>query len=154
MILNNLENVTLNDDDSFLVDAAIYYVKSSYYDTTAPKEDSSGKDAQTKFSVLFYDENSNTSVVKWQPLTGRTHQIRVHLKYIGHPIANDAKYGGETYNDFDINQKNAHEETKFEDEEGLYTPSLIDNMWLRFWLHAHEYIYKENKKRINSKGQK
>jgi 23S rRNA-/tRNA-specific pseudouridylate synthase len=33
------------------------------------------------------------SVVKCYPLTGRTHQIRVHLKHLGYPIANDQMYG-------------------------------------------------------------
>jgi len=48
---------------------------------------------------MFYNESSNTTVLKCFPLTGRTHQIRVHLKSIGHPIANDIKYGGVLYND-------------------------------------------------------
>ena len=34
------------------------------------------------------------ALVACEPLTGRTHQIRAHLKHLGHPIANDARYGG------------------------------------------------------------
>ncbi|QRW12676.1 RNA pseudouridine synthase [Ceratobasidium sp. AG-Ba] len=51
-----------------------------------------GKHAKTVFNRLFYDPVSNTSVLHCQPLTGRSHQIRVHLQYIGHPVANDPVY--------------------------------------------------------------
>ncbi|KAJ1306110.1 hypothetical protein OPQ81_010821 [Rhizoctonia solani] len=51
-----------------------------------------GKYAKTIFNRLFYDPVSNTSVLHCQPLTGRSHQIRVHLQFIGHPIANDPVY--------------------------------------------------------------
>jgi 23S rRNA pseudouridine955/2504/2580 synthase len=34
------------------------------------------------------------SWVELKPLTGRTHQLRVHLEYLGHPIIGDGKYGG------------------------------------------------------------
>lgn len=51
-----------------------------------------GKDAETIFRRISYDPESNTSVVKCFPQTGRTHQIRVHLQFIGHPIANDPIY--------------------------------------------------------------
>lgn len=37
-------------------------------------------------------------MVKIIPLTGKLHQIRIHLSYIGHPIANDSKYGNKTFN--------------------------------------------------------
>lgn len=50
------------------------------------------KEAKTRFKFKFYDEKSNTSVIKCYPVTGRTHQIRVHLKYLGFPIANDQMY--------------------------------------------------------------
>ncbi|KAK9454152.1 pseudouridine synthase [Dipodascopsis uninucleata] len=49
-----------------------------------------GKPATTIFKRLSY--NGTTSVVRCRPLTGRTHQIRVHLQYLGHPIANDPIY--------------------------------------------------------------
>ena len=38
--------------------------------------------------------NGRTSLVEVTPLHGRTHQIRLHLQFLGHPIANDAAYGG------------------------------------------------------------
>ena len=56
------------------------------------------KFSETKFEKLFYDEKSNTSVVICKPKTGRTHQIRIHLKYLGFPIANDPCYGGIVFN--------------------------------------------------------
>jgi 23S rRNA-/tRNA-specific pseudouridylate synthase len=78
-------------------------------------------------------------------MTGQTNQIRLHLQHIGFPIANYPKYGGVTFNDFDIETaKNHHEETKLEDDElkELYTPKLVEDMCLKFWLHAFQYIYK------------
>ncbi|KAG2734651.1 hypothetical protein G9P44_002657 [Scheffersomyces stipitis] len=51
-----------------------------------------GKDAKTAFRRVSYDPEHDTSIVKCIPLTGRTHQIRVHLQYLGHPIANDPIY--------------------------------------------------------------
>ncbi|AOW29623.1 RluA family pseudouridine synthase [Candida albicans L26] len=54
-----------------------------------------GKDAKTEFQRVSYDPITNTSVVKCHPLTGRTHQIRVHLQFLGYPIANDPIYSSE-----------------------------------------------------------
>lgn len=53
-----------------------------------------GKPSITKFERLSY--NGKTSVVRCKPMTGRTHQIRVHLRYLGYPIANDPLYGNGT----------------------------------------------------------
>lgn len=50
-----------------------------------------GKDAITHFTVL--KRYSNTTLVKCRLETGRTHQIRVHMAYIGHPVAGDPVYG-------------------------------------------------------------
>jgi len=51
-----------------------------------------GKEAKTRFFVE--SEFPTATLLKVKPLTGRTHQIRVHLKYIGHKILGDNYYGG------------------------------------------------------------
>lgn len=53
-----------------------------------------GKPSQTHYRVLRRDEN--TAVLALQPITGRTHQLRVHCAYMGFPILGDPQYGSET----------------------------------------------------------
>jgi len=55
------------------------------------------KPAQTSFTVVSYDEASDSTIVLVRPDTGRTHQIRLHAQYLQHPIANDPNYGGELF---------------------------------------------------------
>ncbi|QCK28551.1 RluA family pseudouridine synthase [Streptococcus pyogenes] len=50
-----------------------------------------GKEAVTRFTVL--ERFGDYSLVELQLETGRTHQIRVHMAYIGHPVAGDPLYG-------------------------------------------------------------
>lgn len=45
-----------------------------------------GKQALTRYLVLEYDSDSNIARVELKPVTGRSHQLRVHLAAIGHPI--------------------------------------------------------------------
>jgi 23S rRNA pseudouridine955/2504/2580 synthase len=52
-----------------------------------------GKSSQTGFKLL--ENYSHASWVEASPKTGRTHQIRVHCAYLGHPIVGDQKYGGD-----------------------------------------------------------
>ena len=52
-----------------------------------------GKPSQTRYQVLSYDAESNTSRVELEPITGRTHQLRVHMQALGHPIVGDTLYG-------------------------------------------------------------
>jgi 23S rRNA pseudouridine1911/1915/1917 synthase len=55
---------------------------------------SNGKTATTTYKVLKTD--GTHSLVELRPQTGRTHQLRVHMKYLKHPIVGDTLYGGET----------------------------------------------------------
>ena len=52
-----------------------------------------GKPAQTEFEVLDDDFQGDRALVKLKLLTGRTHQIRAHLAFIGCPVVGDAVYG-------------------------------------------------------------
>lgn len=54
----------------------------------------SGKHAVTKFKVLQRFKSKNQSLVACKLETGRTHQIRVHMSSIGHPLIGDTLYGG------------------------------------------------------------
>ncbi len=65
--------------------------------------DSSGDNAVTHYEVL--QEQHNISIVKCLLETGRTHQIRVHLSAIGHPILGDTLYGNKSSN---INRQLLH----------------------------------------------
>ncbi|NXU49203.1 RUSD2 protein, partial [Turnix velox] len=57
--------------------------------------DPKGRPCKTIFQRLSY--NGRSSVVRCLPLTGRTHQIRVHLQFLGHPIVNDPIYNMEAW---------------------------------------------------------
>ncbi|MAV25771.1 MAG: 23S rRNA pseudouridine(955/2504/2580) synthase [Gammaproteobacteria bacterium] len=50
----------------------------------------SGKPAETRFQVI--EQEGDYSLVNAWPVTGRTHQIRVHSAYLGHPVAGDDRY--------------------------------------------------------------
>lgn len=50
-----------------------------------------GKPSETRFRIL--EKFSQATLVQASPITGRTHQIRVHTQYTGHPIAWDDRYG-------------------------------------------------------------
>ncbi|MBR2725196.1 RluA family pseudouridine synthase [Candidatus Saccharibacteria bacterium] len=60
---------------------------------TTFKIDPNGKPAETFYKVM--KEDNEHSLLELSPTTGRTHQLRVHLKYLGHPIVGDTVYGGE-----------------------------------------------------------
>ena len=62
----------------------------------------SGKVSTTHFKPLKFNEQDNTTLVEATPITGRQHQIRVHLDSIGHSIVGDPIYGvdEQTANDY------------------------------------------------------
>ena len=54
-----------------------------------------GKPSETRFSVE--ERYVYATLVKASPVTGRTHQIRVHTQYAGHPFALDSNYGDKVF---------------------------------------------------------
>ena len=54
-----------------------------------------GQTAITHYRTLGFDPKRKLTLVECQLETGRTHQIRVHLSYLGHPLAGDTLYGGD-----------------------------------------------------------
>ncbi|MDX8360021.1 RluA family pseudouridine synthase [Cytobacillus sp. IB215316] len=75
--------------DKGTIDAPIGRDKRDRQSMTVTDEHS--KDAVTHFKVL--ERFNNYTVIECQLETGRTHQIRVHMKYIGYPLVGDPKYG-------------------------------------------------------------
>ena len=51
-----------------------------------------GKPSMTRWRVLHHDKDANTTRLELEPITGRSHQLRVHLNALGHPILGDALY--------------------------------------------------------------
>lgn len=51
-----------------------------------------GKPAKTLFQSIEYDVTTDQSRVRLEPVTGRSHQLRVHMMHIGHPIIGDKLY--------------------------------------------------------------
>ena len=58
------------------------------------KVDATGKQAETIYKIV--QTNGRVTQVQLHPLTGRTHQLRVHMLYIGHPIIGDTLYSQES----------------------------------------------------------
>jgi 23S rRNA pseudouridine1911/1915/1917 synthase len=60
---------------------------------SVPEDKELGKNAITHYKVL--ERFNYVTLLECQLETGRTHQIRAHMKFIGHPIFNDKRYGGD-----------------------------------------------------------
>ena len=109
-----------------------------------------GRDAKDRKKMCVTSENSKKAVTHFKVLkryedytllrlildTGRTHQIRVHMKYIGHPVYNDPVYG-KAYNDFgqflhsasiDFEQPTTHEHLHFECDVSKEFQDFLDTL--------------------------
>ena len=60
---------------------------------TVYPENDKGKNAVTHYRIL--ERFGYVTLIECELETGRTHQIRAHMKYLGHPLFNDARYGGD-----------------------------------------------------------
>ncbi len=74
------------------------------------KNNETSRDAKTEYELVktYKSQDVDYSLLKVYPLTGRTHQIRVHLASIGHPIIGDKKYGFKKTPNLDLNRPFLH----------------------------------------------
>ncbi|MDU4447767.1 MAG: RluA family pseudouridine synthase [Anaerococcus vaginalis] len=84
----------------------------------------SGRDAISKYEVI--SENNGYSLLKIKILTGRTHQIRVHMTYINHPLLGDPVYGNVKHK-FNLDHQLLHcHKLGFKDKNGIYREFCAD----------------------------
>ena len=92
--------------DSGLIDEALGAIEEDVSEKLSHVEKST-QDALTRFETLARfqvssdgpnAEPAHCSLLEIQPMTGRSHQIRRHLKHIGHPVIGDHRHGDETLN--------------------------------------------------------
>jgi len=89
-----------------------------------------GKYAKTEFNPLDYDEKLDTTLLECKPLTGRLHQIRLHLFHVKHPILGDPIYG----TSFEASDK--YLDMNITDEERLIATGAS-----RLMLHANTLLF-------------
>lgn len=89
-------------------------------------------------------------MIRAKPKTGRTHQIRIHLRYLGHPIANDPCYGGIVFNGIkDLDNPGfleCHQISQLNYENNEINPEEIsasEVMCYKIWLHAFNYRFEK-----------
>ena len=102
-----------------------------------------GKDSQTIIKPIEYNEKNDLTLIEAIPITGRQHQIRVHLYSVGHRIVGDPIYG------VDDQVAEAYLNKELNDEE-----RLIRTGSHRLWLHANylEFTYEGVIYKIHSKN--
>lgn len=95
------------------------------------------RDAQSHFRVIEYFKNA--ALVEIKPLTGRTHQIRVHMAAIGHPLLGDETYNPEKTALIDRHALHAHAlQFSFDGQEFSFESSLPHDMQ-----NAYELLKKD-----------
>ena len=106
-------------------------------------ENQQGKKSTTHVSALEFNKENNTTIIKAIPITGRQHQIRVHLDSIGHSILGDPIYG------VDEKIANNYLSKTLSNEQRLEATGAD-----RLMLHANNlsFTYKNKKYNISSKA--
>lgn len=119
-----------------------------------------GKPSRTDFIPLEYDEELDATLVGCYPLTGRTHQIRIHLFHVKHPILGDPIYGAsyEATNRY-LDGLQSEEERLIEHGASrllLHAQSLTFEYSSKFYVESKEdfeslkrTIYPKEKRRFN-----
>ena len=92
------------EDDHFIIEKSIY----KDGDRLDRIIDERGQYAKTEFNVIERFKNIGVTLVECKLYTGRTHQIRVHLKSINHPIIGDSLYNPESKYNKIVNRQMLH----------------------------------------------
>jgi 23S rRNA pseudouridine1911/1915/1917 synthase len=80
---------------SFIIDEAIG--RDPYNRKKISSRGRKKRSARTHFTPIAHSKDGSYTLLSAKPITGRTHQIRVHLKEHGHPIVGDMTYKGEKH---------------------------------------------------------
>ena len=93
--LTSLEGISM-EEDQILIDLPIGHSGEGKISREVILDENAhgAYPSKTLFKVL--DINHNKTLIQLKLLTGRTHQIRVHMSYLGHPLVGDELYGGST----------------------------------------------------------
>ena len=73
----------------------LFHDKSKNKTYVVKKKRNGVKEARLKYTLISHDEKTDSSTLRIKLYTGRTHQIRVQLAFMGHSILGDRKYGSE-----------------------------------------------------------
>lgn len=76
-----------------VIDAPLLRIDSEKTDEAKVIVDPQGQTAETTYKVIKTGTKNDWSLVELHPKTGRTHQIRVHMAHIAHPLIGDRRYG-------------------------------------------------------------
>lgn len=91
-----------------------------------------GLDAETHFSTLSKNDEEQISLVKCQPITGRTHQIRAHLDFQNLPVVGDRNYGKDCFAGLTEELKDIVQRRQFLHARALAIPRLRGEGLLHF----------------------
>lgn len=94
-----------------------------------------GKEAETVFNTL--NTFKNHSLIECRPVTGRLHQIRVHLSSLGAPITGDETYGGKPF--FLSEYKKKYKSSRFEEEKPVMSRVALHARALGFFDLKNEW---------------
>ncbi len=82
--------------EPFTIDTALGREKKGFKRAPEGAENARGPYLSAKTDVIPLEQRENTTLVTLIPHTGRTHQLRAHLSFVGHPIVGDILYGTDT----------------------------------------------------------
>ncbi|EFC40809.1 predicted protein [Naegleria gruberi] len=96
-------------NNSFVKCEKKVYCKNHKNGTWSADDELGTFEAITLFSGIVYNKEKDISLIMCKPITGRTHQIRIHLESIGNPIINDFFYNEQFIKELEVQKKTLEE---------------------------------------------